>query len=252
MPEIALTGGIGSGKSTVARGLADRGALLIDADRIVRELQEPGQPVFEQMVERWGKKILAADGSLDREAVAAIVFSREPSGGSEKSRPIPDPGPDPAARPDRNPELEALNAIVHPAVGREMAARRAEVSKTMSAETMPTAATSLVVLEIPLLVSAGGKPLAIHDDLDGIVVVDVAPEIALQRLVQQRGLDESDARARIANQADRESRLAIADFVIDNGGSFSDLDRHIDACWEWVRSLDPRRGSSIDSSQAPS
>lgn len=186
-------------------GLVERGAVLIDADQIVRDLQQPGEPVFNAIVERWGPAVVAADGTLDRAAVAAVVFND----------------------PD---ELSALNAIVHPAVGTEMAKRRAA-----AAEQSPGA---VVVLDIPLLVRPDGEPIAErYRDLAGIVVVDADPEVALQRLVAQRGLSEEDARARIASQADRESRQEVADFVISNDGAPEELESQIDACYRWARTL---------------
>lgn len=203
MIEIGLTGGIGSGKSTVADGLVERGAVLIDADRMVRELQEPGQPVFEKMVERWGDKIVADDGRLDRAAVASIAFSDED-------------------------ELKALNDIVHPAVGEEMVRRRKEVEHT----------DAVVVLDIPLLVRADGESIADqYANLAGIVVVDVDPELAVGRLVAHRGFDEDDARSRIANQASREARRAVADRVIDNSGDLAALEPQIDEVWAWMSAL---------------
>ena len=186
-------------------GLVERGAVLIDADQIVHDLQRPGEPVFEAMVQRWGQAVVAADGTLDRAAVAEIVFN------------------------DAD-ELAALNAIVHPAVGTEMAARRAA-----AAEESPGA---VVVLDIPLLVRPDGEPIAErYRNLAGIAVVDADPEVAVQRLVDGRGLSADDARARIARQADREARLAVADFVIDNNGTPADLAPQIDACYRWAASL---------------
>ncbi len=186
-------------------GLVERGAVLIDADQIVRDLQQPGEPVFNAIVERWGPAVVAVDGTLDRAAVAALVFK------------------------DAD-ELAVLNAIVHPAVGEEMAKRRAA-----AAEQSPGA---VVVLDVPLLVRPDGEPIAErYRDLAGIVVVDADPEVALHRLVTQRGLSTDDAQARIANQASRESRLEVADFVIDNSGTVTDLEPQIDACYRWACSL---------------
>ena len=154
---------------------------------------------------RWGSVVIAADGTLDRAAVAALVFSDDA-------------------------ELAALNAIVHPAVGEEMSSRRAELARASS--------TAPVVLDIPLLVRPGGEPIAEqYRDLAGIVVVDASVETAVRRLVEFRGIEEQDARSRIARQASREARLAVADFVIDNDGSLDDLEPQIDACWDWACSL---------------
>jgi dephospho-CoA kinase len=194
--EVGLTGGIGSGKSTVGARLVAKGAVLIDADVIVREQQQPGTPVLAAMVARFGERILAADGSLDRAAVASIVFGA------------------PA-------QLEALNEIVHPAVVDEMTRRRQALSGS----------DATVVLDIPLLVESG------YEGLGGIIVVDVDPEVAVARLRQQRGFTEDDARARVARQASRADRLAVADFVIDNGGDLAQLHAEVDGCWEWIRQL---------------
>jgi dephospho-CoA kinase len=203
---IGLTGGIGSGKSTVSALLAERGAVVIDADRITRELQEPGTSVFEAMVERFGPGIVAADGTLDRQAVADVVFSDAQA-------------------------LQALNAIVHPAVG-------AEIARRLEAE---AGTDRVVILDVPLLVESG------RDDLAALVVVDVDPEIALQRLVEQRGMREDDARARMARQASREDRLARADEVIDNSGSLDDLATQVDALWA---RLEARRTAVDDATGA--
>jgi dephospho-CoA kinase len=188
--EFGLTGGIGSGKSTVAAGLVARGAHLIDADQVVRELQQPGGAVFDAMVEHFGADIVADDGTLDRQAVADRVF----------------------ADPDA---LAALNAIVHPAVGAEMKARRAALADS----------EAVVVLDIPLLVrpdgSLGQKEWA---ELAGIIVVDCEPDVAVARLVEHR----------IAAQATREQRAAVADLVIDNSGDLSALEPQLDHCWQWM------------------
>jgi dephospho-CoA kinase len=194
---VGLTGGIGSGKSTVSALLAAKGAVIVDADDVVREQQRPGTAVFDAMVERFGPGIVAADGTLDRAAVADIVFA------------------DPQA-------LEDLNNIVHPAVGAEIARRMEALSGT----------DAVVVLDVPLLVEASrGYPLA------GLIVVDVDPDIAVERLVMQRGMTEEDARSRMSRQASREERRARADVVIDNRGTPSDLAHQVDAVWDWLERL---------------
>lgn len=187
---VGLTGGIGSGKSTVSTLLADRGAVVIDADAITRELQRPGTPVFEAMVERFGPQIVAPGGSLDRPAVAAIIFNDE------------------QARKD-------LEAIVHPAVGAEMIRRMQDHGGT----------DAIVVYDVPLLVESG------KTGYGAVVVVDVDPEVAIERLVALRGFEEADARARVANQATRADRLAVADLVVDNSGSLETLIARVDEVW---------------------
>lgn len=190
---LGLTGGIGSGKSTVGALLVERGAVLLDADAMVRELQQPGMPVFEAMVERFGPGVVAADGSLDRAAVAEVVFN------------------DPEA-------LQDLNDIVHPAVGERINQRLVELAET----------DEVVVLDIPLLVEGDRQGYA------GVIVVDTDPEVALRRLVEHRGFSEADARARMANQASRDERLARADVVVRNDGSLDDLAAEVDRAWAWI------------------
>lgn len=195
---VGLTGGIGSGKSTVSALLAARGAVVVDADAITRELQAPGTPVFEAMVERFGPGIVAADGSLDRQAVADLVFTDADA-------------------------LAALNAIVHPAVGLEIVQRMEALAAT----------DEVVILDVPLLVeSSKAYPLA------GLVVVDVDPEVAIRRLVEHRAMSEPDVRARMARQARREDRLARADRVVDNSGDLDDLRVQVDALWDWIGTLE--------------
>lgn len=193
---IGLTGGIGSGKSSVSAALHRRGAVIVDADAIVREVQQPGSPVLQQLAERFGAHVIAADGSLDRAAVAAIVFS------------------DPDA-------LNALNAIVHPAVAAEMNRRVLAERDT----------DRVVVMDIPLLTE---NP---REGLQGVIVVDVPLETQVERLVRFRGFAEDDARARIAKQATREQRLATASFTVDNSGSLEDLAPQVERLWQWLRSL---------------
>lgn len=204
MRVIGLTGGIGSGKSTVSALLAARGAVVIDADAITRELQQPGTPTFAAMVERFGPGIVAPDGTLDRDAVADIVFADADA-------------------------LADLNRIVHPAVGAEIARRLQEQAD----------GDAVVILDVPLLVESTNRmPMA------GVLVVDIDPEVAVRRLVELRGMREDDARARMANQAARADRLARADRVIDNSGSRDDLAAQVDAAWEWIATLVPASGGA--------
>ena len=210
---LGLTGGIGSGKSTVSAMLADRGAVIIDADAIVRELQAPGQPLLAELAAEFGDSILGADGSLDRAALAAAAF-----GDKEK--------------------VAALNRIVHPAVGREMNRRLEEQRDT----------DNVVVLDIPLLAENPRKGLC------GVIVVDVPVDTAVERLMRHRGFSESDARARVANQASRETRLAIADRVLDNSGDIASLESQVDEVWQWAQSLPPAApdaGEQVPKEQAP-
>ncbi len=195
---VGLTGGIGSGKSTVAARLADGGAVVIDADAIVRELQAPGGEAYVGIVEHFGPEVVAADGTLDRPALAALVFG------------------DDAARSD-------LNRLTHPLVGREMATRMAAQAET----------DNVVVLDIPLLAERGrgAYPVA------GVVVVDCPVDVAVGRLVEHRGFAEADARARVAAQISREERRAIADLVIDNSGDLDALEAQLPGIWTWLEEL---------------
>lgn len=202
MITVGLTGGIGSGKSTAASGFARRGAALIDADVIVREQQAPGTVVFTEMVERFGGHIIAHDGTLDRGAVAAIVFN------------------DPDALAD-------LNAITHPPVGQEIRRRLGELEAT----------DRLVVLDIPLLGEGLAKGRPPRYQTSGILVVDTPTEVAVERLVTSRGFSADDARARIAAQLPRDERLAIADRVIDNSGGLDELEAAIEAAFDWASAL---------------
>jgi dephospho-CoA kinase len=173
--------------------LAALGAVVVDADAIAREVVAPGTPGLEQIVEAFGHDVLSRDGSLDRERMAAVVFA------------------DGEAR-------QRLNAIVHPLVGAAM------VQRTVRAgEHDPQA---VVVNDVPLLAEGG-----LRDRYDVVVVVDVDPDTQLRRLVDQRGMTVDDARARIAVQASREQRLAMADIVIDNSGDLTALDKRVREVW---------------------
>jgi len=195
---VGLTGGIGAGKSTVAAMLVSRGAVLVDADQVAREVVEPGGPAYRPLVERFGEKILDTDGRIDRPRLAAAAFGDPDS-------------------------LADLNAITHPVIGAEMLARR-------DRHAVPGA---VVVMDIPLLRPEHREVLS----LAAVVVVDAPPEIALRRLVEQRGMDESDARARMAAQPDRAARLEGADFVVDNSGDVEQLAAGVDRLWSRLREL---------------
>ncbi len=202
MITIALTGGIGAGKSTFAHMLVDRGAVLVDADSISRTATEPSGAAFDAVVERFGTEILDASGAIDRSALAAVVFA------------------DPAARCD-------LEDIVHPVVAAEIAKRLAEESGT----------DHVVVLDIPLLaeVGRGGTTAGTVPGLDGVIVVDVPLDVARLRLVEDRGMDPDDVGARIGAQVGRDERCAAADLVVDNSGSLAELEAEADRAWDWAQ-----------------
>lgn len=209
---VGLTGGIGSGKSTVAAMLTARGAVVVDADQVVRDVQRPGSPVLTKLAERFGPEVIGSDGELDRAAVAAKAFG------------------DPEALAD-------LNKIVHPAVGEEMNRRVEELSHT----------DHVVVLDIPLLAE---RP---REGLQATIVVDVPPELQLERL-RGRGMDPDDAAARISRQASREDRLKIATDVLDNSGTRDKLERQVDDLWVrlvQLPQLPPGQGLPQPKPQAP-
>jgi dephospho-CoA kinase len=192
---VGLTGGIGSGKSEVARRLVAHGAVLIDADVAAREVVVPGSRGLSRIVAAFGADVLSPDGSLDRARLGEIVFH--------------DPG------------LRAkLNAIVHPLVREWMAA--AERTAVQAADPPGP----IVVHDVPLLAESRGK-----GGFDLVIVVDVPSELQVERLVSQRGMARGQARARMEAQASREQRLEVADIVIDNSGSLADLDRRVTAVW---------------------
>lgn len=195
MVKVGLTGGIGAGKSEVSRLLASYGAVIVDADKIAREVVEPGTPGLAAVVAEFGDDVLTPDGTLDRPKLGGIVFA------------------DPQ-------KLKALNAIVHPLVG----ARSAELEAAAGPDIV-------VVHDVPLLTENGLAPL-----YDLVVVVDAAPQTQLDRLVRLRGMAEGEAASRMAAQATREQRLAVADLVIDNDGPLDALEPQVRAVWERLRS----------------
>lgn len=193
--KIALTGGIGSGKSAVARLLADRGAVIVDADVISREIVLPGQPALAEIAAAFGSSVILSDGTLDRARLAEIAFA------------------DPAA-------LGVLNAIMHP--------RIAKRSMALVAAADPA---DVVVYDMPLLVEQG--PTALQG-WDAIVVVDAPDAVRLERLLA-RGMDAGDARQRMDAQASREDRLAAATVILDNSGDVASLEEQVGHLWEDLR-----------------
>jgi len=187
---VGLTGGIGSGKSSVAQRFAQLGAVIVDSDLIARQIVEPGQPALDEIAQRFSEGVIRPDGTLDRLGLAAIVFN------------------DPQALAD-------LNAIMHP----KIAARSTQIVDEAPDD-------AVVVHDSPLLVEQG-----LADSFDVVVVVDCPDDIRLDRLVNLRGMAADDAAARMAAQAGRDERLAVADYVIENSGSEGQLQQQTDAVW---------------------
>lgn len=183
---VGLTGGIGSGKSTVADRLAELGVPVINADLVAREIVEPGEPALADIATHFGEEVVRDDGSLDRSRLAAIVFA------------------DPEAR-------RALDRITHPRIAARIAGRIADLA---GSEDPPP----VVVVDHPLLVETDQAAR-----FDAVVVVEAPEELRVARLVAGRDMDEADARARIAIQADDAARREAATWVIDNGGDLDDL-----------------------------
>jgi len=189
---VGLTGGIGTGKSTVARMLEKRGAVVFDADVLARQAVAPGTPGFDQVVERFGPNVLAPGGGLDREALASIVFS------------------DPAARRD-------LEGIVHPEV-RRMFAEGCEEYRDSD---------RVVVFSAPLLVETG-----MHTAFDLLIVVSAPVATQIERLMRGRGMAERDVQARIAAQLPLEAKAEVADILVDNEGTLEDLEGRVELVWQ--------------------
>jgi len=188
---VGLTGGIASGKSTVSARLAQLGAVVIDYDRLAREVVEPGSPALDLIAARFGAGVITPSGALDRPALGAIVFA------------------DPSA-------LKDLEAITHPAI-RDLAAAREHGAGP----------DAIVVHDNPLLVEMGAAAAC-----DVVIVVDVPEQLQVDRMVGDRQMTEQDARARIAAQASRDERLAVADVVIENTGTLEQLSARVDEVWK--------------------
>jgi dephospho-CoA kinase len=195
MLAVGLTGGIGSGKSAVADLLVERGAVLIDADQVARDVVAPGGPAYQPLIDRFGQGIVAPDGTIDRPALAKVAFA------------------------DEETRL-ALNAITHPAIGIAMIQARDALADT----------DKIVVLAIPLLTAVHRDTVKLHK----VVVVDTPTELALERLLSQRGFDRTDAEARIRAQISREERKKEADYVLDNSGDRAALEAEVAKLWDWL------------------
>lgn len=211
MLTVALTGNIGSGKSTVARLLAARGATIIDADVLARRAVEPGTPALAAIARRWGPPVLAPDGSLDRAALARIVFA------------------DPAER-------AALDAMVHPEV-RRLRDEAMDAARARGAR--------VVVSDIPLLFE-----LNLERGFDLVLLVDAPEAIRLERLVQERGLEREQARRMVAAQQPADGKRARADIVIDNAGTMAALESRVADAWRRIAHA-AAGGTSLDSFPAP-
>ena len=194
MLRVGLTGGIGSGKSTVSERLAALGAVILDADKAARAVVEPGTPGLAQITEAFGPSVLAPDGSLDRAKLAEIVFADESA-------------------------LAKLNAITHPLI-------RDHIQAAEAAAIQAGGDDLILVHDVALLAEWGRAK-----EFDLVIVIDVPTETQVERLTKQRGLPEGQARARIAAQATRDQRRAIADIIIDNSGPRSALDRRVTEVW---------------------
>jgi dephospho-CoA kinase len=197
MKLIGLTGGIGSGKSTIARRLAEHGAHIIDADLVAREVVEPGTSTLAEIVSLFGSHILTSDGSLNRGVLGEIAFND----------------------PDK---LIKLNSIVHPAVH----ARTKELFSQAPAD-------SVVIYDVPLLVETRNEYV-----FDEIIVASAPVSVRIERLMEHRGMMESEATARIQSQAPEEERLKIASYVIDTSGDISHTYSQVDALWSQIKIVD--------------
>jgi dephospho-CoA kinase len=223
MLKVGLTGGIGAGKSEVSRLLDEYGAVIVDADKIAREVVEPGTPGLAAVVAEFGEEILAPDGTLDRPKLGSLVFAD-------------------------TERLAALNAIVHPLVGERSAELERQAQEAAQAEQAQQAAAAesaqgqdggaVIVHDVPLLAENGLAPL-----YDLVLVVDASPETQMDRLVRLRGMTEGEAAARMAAQATRGERLAVSDIVIKNDGPLEELQARVREVWYALRERAAGAGS---------
>ena len=191
---VGLTGGIASGKSVVAARLAEHGAVVVDADQIAREVVEPGTPALARIAEEFGPEVIAPDGRLDRAALGAVIFADEA-------------------------KRRILNSITHPAV--------LELSQQRFAEAAAADPGAIVVYDVPLLSEARGKA-----EFDVVVVVSAPEEVRIERMVSLRGMTHAEAESRIRSQVPEADRRALADILIESGGSLDETLAQADAVWD--------------------
>lgn len=198
MKIIGLTGGIGSGKSTVARSLQKHGFPIVDADLIAREIVEPGQPTLAELAKEFGADILNTDGSLDRGLLASRAFENKET-------------------------TQRLNNITHPRINQR--------TQELFDEARENGAEA-VIYDMPLLIDKG-----LHKDMDATIVVHAAEHVRLERLTTKRGLDVDDVRRRINAQIDDETRKQHADILLDNNGTEEDLTQQIAQAVDKIKQL---------------
>jgi dephospho-CoA kinase len=196
---IALTGGIASGKSTVSARLAEHGAVILDADKLAREVVEPGQPALAQIVAEFGEHLLLPDGTLNRPALGSIVFNNTAA-------------------------LKKLNDITHPAVW--------ELGQAKLRAIEADDPDAIVIYDVPLLVEASAeRPMSFEQ----VIVVNASRDERVRRMVADRGMSRAEAEARVGSQATDAERLAVADVVLDNDGTREELLDAVDELWATLR-----------------
>lgn len=213
MLNIGLTGGIGSGKSTVARFLEGKGAVHLDIDRLVHELEKPGGPVWKAITESFGTEILGPDRSIDRDRLGDLVF-REPA------------------------KRELLNRIVHPAVYRAWKDRVQEIGKTRE--------DAIIVSDIPLLIEVGWEK-----EVDLILLVHIPPDEQVRRVMKRNGISRQESLERLRSQMPIDDKIRYARFVIRNEGSLEETERQIDLLWPRLVGMEQERRAALREASSP-
>jgi len=203
MLNVGLTGGIASGKSTVVRMLVEKGAFVVDHDRLAHLAYEPGGPSYEAIIVGFGREVLTPEGKIDRKKLGDIVFKN----------------------PDR---LQQLNGIVHPVVLAGWKKRLAEIEKQSPG--------AIVLSDVPLLVEVGWQ-----DRVDVVLLVYTSPRIQVERIMKRDGHTETETRARVAAQMPMDEKKRFADLVIENNGTLEELQKQVDAVWEKLLALEKQK-----------